>query len=200
MTLWHRNQLWNITDDNVESNCSLTWGNRYQSPGFWRHPHKYPYKHPYKFWRNGIYVIWKYKTVSCCDWHIWKERKGNDGGGRFEESSQFPWIFSYTSHYWRLGKNEISELAPSSSPEISSDRERVSGVWWVCQINVKNLPELAPRRRSAEELRGCLACPRTPFGVAAWCGLGNCYIVTLEMDIIDLFPWHSNPRHCLIGY
>ena len=92
------------------------------------------------------------RLVSCCDWHIWKERKGNDVGGRFEESSQFPWIFSYTSHYWRLGKNEISELTPSSSPEISSDRERASGVWWVCQINVKNLPELAPRKRSAEKL------------------------------------------------
>jgi len=129
----------------------------------WRHPYKYPYKHPYKFWWNGIYVIWKYKTVSCCDWHRWKERKGNDGGGRFEESSQFPWIFSYASHYWRLGKNEISELATSSSPEISSDRERVSGVWWVCQINVKNLPELAPRRRSAEEFQGCLVLSKNFF-------------------------------------
>ena len=30
-------------------------------------------------------------------------------------------------------------------------------------IKVKNLPELAPRRHSAEELRGCLARTRIPY-------------------------------------
>ena len=100
---------------------------------------KYPYKYPYKFWWFGIKLIRKYKTVACYNWYRWKERKGNDGSCWLEEPPQFPRIFSFASHYRRIGKNEIPQFATSSSPEISTNGERTDGVWWLRQIKTKNL-------------------------------------------------------------